>query len=188
LTIYYQHIGEITWARDAPQSIGTLSAGMKRFSIHDIEPFLTELDAFELLSIQRQVAELAPTGFQIWGIPSGAERVLEPMETGDFLLLLESIDFVYAGRVIHRISQHCWELSNYIWGEARFPLIILLQGEFISYLWTEFREHFGFAENYHMRGNTMRRNPKRVASSPSRTEEAFIARLLATAGTAPFDD
>lgn len=187
MTIYYQHIGEVMWARDAPCSIGAPSTGLVRFSFRDIEPFLKELDTFELVSIQRQVAKLAPNGFQIWGIPSGARHVLEPMETGDFLLLLESSDFAYAGEVIHRISQHCWELSSHIWGEARFPLIILLKGELILYSWDEFREHFGFAANYHMRGNTMRLNAKRIASSPSRTEQAFIARVLATAGKTPLD-
>jgi hypothetical protein len=109
------------------------------------------------------------------------------MEAGDFLLLLESIDFAYVGEVIHRVTQHCWELSSHIWGEARFPLIILLKGELILYSWTDFREHFGFAANYHMRGNTMRLNPNRIARSQSRTEEAFIAQLLATAGTAPLE-
>jgi hypothetical protein len=159
LTIYYQHIGEAIWARDAPECIGTPSEGLKRFSFSELESFLKELDAFELRSIKSQIAKLAPSGFQIWGIPSGAYHVLEPMETGDFLLLLESSDFAYVGRVIHRVTQHCWELSSHIWGEVRFPLIVFLNGELILYSWDEFREHFGFKANYHMRGNTMRLNP-----------------------------
>jgi hypothetical protein len=120
LTIYYQHIGEVMWARDAPRSIGTSSAGLIHFSFRDIEPFLKELDAFELGSIERQSRKLAPTGFQIWGIPSGAHRVLEPMQTGDFLLLLESTDFAYADQVIYRVTQHCWDLSSHIWGGGTF--------------------------------------------------------------------
>jgi hypothetical protein len=36
LTIYYQHIGEVMWARDAPRSIGTSSAGLIHFSFRDI--------------------------------------------------------------------------------------------------------------------------------------------------------
>lgn len=132
MTIYYQHIGEVMWARDAPESIGTPSNGLMRFSFSEIEPFLKELDTFELASIRAQVAKRAPSGFQIWGIPSGAQRVLEPMETGDFLLLLESTDFAYVGQVIHRITQHCWDLSSYIWGEARFPLIILYAWQYYS--------------------------------------------------------
>jgi hypothetical protein len=46
---------------------------------------------------------------------------------------------------------------------------------------------FNFASNYHMRGNTMRLSAERIAESPFRTEEAFIAHLLTTVGTSPFD-
>jgi hypothetical protein len=64
---------------------------------------------------------------------------------------------------------------------------MLLQGELISYSWDDFRDHFGFAANYHMRGNTMSLSADRVAASPWQTEEAFIARLMTTVGTSPFD-
>jgi hypothetical protein len=155
-----------------------------RFSFRDIELYLPELDALELLSVQSKAAELAPTGFQVWGIPSGAQRVLEQMDTGDFLLLLESSDFAYASQVIHRITRPCWELSRHIWGEERFPIVILLQGELISYAWTEFREHFGFAANYHMRGNTMRLSAERVAlQQPKRRLSLGSSRLLAAGHT-----
>ena len=187
MTIYYQHIGEVMWERDAPRSIGTAKTGVVRFSFRDIEPFLPELDALERLAIQSKISDLAPTGFQVWGIPSGAQQVLEHMDTGDFLLLAESIDFAYAGQVIHRIGGHCWHLSEHIWGEERFPIVILLQGELISYPWTEFRDHFGYAPNYRMRGLTYRVSATSVASSPSKTEEAFIAGLLTTVGRNPVD-
>jgi hypothetical protein len=187
LTIYYQHIGEVMWARDAPRSIGTSSAGLIHFSFRDIEPFLKELDAFELGSIERQSRKLAPTGFQIWGIPSGAHRVLEPMQQAISCSCWRVPISRMLARLFTALLNTAGTCPATFGGEARFPLIILLNGELISYSWMEFREHFGFATNYHMRGNTMRLNPNRIASSPSRTEEAFIARLLATAGTNPFD-
>ncbi len=187
MTIYYQHIGESLWRRDAPKSIGTSTLGLKRFSVTDIEPYLASLDAYEMMSIRSKVDDLAPTGFQIWGIPQGAQRVLASMDTADYLMLLESTDFAYVGQVIHRISQPCWDLSRHIWGEQRFPIIILLQGELITYPWRDFREQFDFDQNYHMRGNTMRLSEERVGSSSFVTEEAFIAKLLTTTGVTPGD-
>jgi hypothetical protein len=186
MTIYYQHIGEKLWTRDAPQSIGT-PTGVRRFTIQDIESFLGHLEPFELLSIYRVVEDLAPTGFQIWGIPEGARDVLAPMVSGDFLLLLESTDFRYVGQVLHRTSQPCWDLSRHIWGESRFPLIILLQGEMITYEWKQFATDFEFASNYHMRGQTMRLANERVAASEFETEENFVSHLLTTTGTHPAD-
>jgi hypothetical protein len=175
------------WLRDGPRSIGTRENGVKRFSWLDIEPFVRDLDGFEVMSMRHKIADLAPTGFQIWGIPSGAQRVLEPMRTGDFLMLLESTDFSYVGQVIHRASQPQWAWSRHIWGEERFPLIILLQGELITYGWDAFTTHFGFDPKYHMRGNTMRLADERVATSPSGSEEAFIATLLTSTGVKSWD-
>jgi hypothetical protein len=187
MTIYYQHIGERLTARDFPKSLGTAGSGLVRFGFKDIEGFLEHLTPLELLDIESKCSQLAPTGFQIWGIPSGAQRVLEKMQTGDFLMLLESTDFAYCGQVLHRITDMCPDLSNEIWGEQKFPIIILLQGEMISYGWNEFAEHFGFAPNYHMRGNTMSLSAKRVIESTSGTEEAFISSVLTTKGTNPVD-
>jgi HNH endonuclease len=187
MTVFYQHIGGPLWRRDAPRSIGTSVGGVRRFRFNDIEQFLAALDAYEILAMRAKANDLAPTGFQIWGIPEGARRVLAKMDTGDFLMLRESDLFRYVGQVIHRTSQPCWDLSRHIWGEASYPLIVLLQGELIEYPWNTFHEQFGFASNFHMRGNTMRLARERIAASSWRTEETFIAGLLTTTGTKPFD-
>jgi hypothetical protein len=182
MAIYYQHIGRDLWHRDGPRSIGTSDGGLRRFTLADIASFLGPVDAVEQALIRAKVTEHAPTGFQVWGIPSGAERVLQGMDTGDFLLLLEADHFRYAGQVIHRVSAPCWDLSAHIWGEQRFPLIVLLQGQMVAYPWLEFVGHFGFGPKYHMRGNTMRLAPERTAASPSGSEEAFMSTLLTKAG------
>lgn len=147
------------------------------------EGYLDGVTPYELMEARSKVTELANTGFQIWGIPSGAQHVLEKMGTGDFLMLLESTDFRYVGQVIHRFVQPNHRLSTRIWGEERFPLIILLQGELITYGWDAFVQHFGFDARYHMRGNTMRLSDERVATSQSATEERFISTILTTTGT-----
>ena len=180
MTVYYQHIGEKLAARDFPCSLGTPKAGLRRFRFGDVEPYLRQLRPEELTEIGAKVRDFAPTGFQNRGIPSGAEAVLAGMVTGDFLLLLESTEFRYVGQVIHRASEMCWNLSDHIWGEQRFPILILLQGELIDYPWAEFVAAFGFAANYHMRGNTMRLADERLIASRFGSEEAFVVALLAS--------
>jgi putative restriction endonuclease len=76
----------------------------------------------------------------------------------------------------------CWDLSEHIWGEQRFPILILLRGELIDYAWAEFCSNFDFATNYHMRGNTVRLAEDRLLGSRFGAEETFIAALLATKG------
>src|SRR3954447_22279830 len=121
MAVYYQHIGQKLAARDFPRSLGTREAGLRRFGLGDVEPYLGHLPPEELADMAAKVRDLAPTGFQVWGIPSGAAAVLAGMATGDFLLLLESTEFRYVGQVIHRASEMCWDLSDHIWGEQRFP-------------------------------------------------------------------
>ena len=179
MTIYYQHVGEEMTARDFPQSIGS-DHRLVRFHFSDIEPFLGHLHSSELMEIKSRITDLAPTGFQVWGIPSGAQTVLKNMSGGDYLLLLESIHFAYCGQVLHRVSEMCYDLSENIWGEERFPIIILLQGELINYSWIDFVEHFGYKSNYRMRGQTSNIADRIVASSPSETEEDFITELMTT--------
>ena len=61
MSIFYQHIGERMWMRDAPKSIGTKNDGLKRFQISDIEEFIDHLDPFEQMSTADAVKTLAPT-------------------------------------------------------------------------------------------------------------------------------
>lgn len=178
MTLYYQHIGRALWARDAPRTLGSEEEGLRRFQFEDVEGHLTDTPSPEVSAIRDLVAEVAPTGFQIWGLPGGAAGVLRTMVPGDSLLLLESEDFRYVGQVLHRLSEPSWELSSHLWGEQRFPLILFLQGHLVRYGWHDFKEDFAFAPNYGMRGNTMRLAPERVAASRFGTEEAFIAALL----------
>ncbi|MDE0172505.1 MAG: hypothetical protein OYH76_01570 [Defluviicoccus sp.] len=186
MAIYYQHIGERLAERDFPRTLGTLPAAMHEFLLADIETYLDHLDIAELEDIRSKHNHLSPRGFQIWGLPSGAERVLSEMCTGDYLMLLESIDFRYCGKVIHRVTEFCWELSRHLWGEQRFPIIVFLQGKFIQYDWLEFVADFQFNQKYHMRGNTMKLAQSRIEQSKYMTENAFISHIWNTKEFRPF--
>lgn len=179
MSIFYQHIGRAMWARDAPQSLGS-DEGLRHFHIEDLKPFLTDISPLSVETLEELEAELAPTGFQIWGLPAGAAGVLRHMGAGDYLLLLENDEFRYAGQVLLRLHEPSWALSNYLWGEQRFPLIVFLQGQLVRYEWEEFKTEFGFDSRYHMRGNTMRLAAAKMANSRFSSEEEFIAGLLGT--------
>lgn len=187
MTVFYQHIGERLWERDAPRSIGTDKVGLKRFFLNDVDPYLRHLNPSEYIDVRRTIQSVAPTGFQIWGLPQGASGVLSRMHGGDFLMLLESTEFAYVGQVIFRVSEPCWDLSRFIWTEQRFPMIVMLQGELIRYPWDAFLQDFKFAPNYHMRGTTAALGPQRIPASKYETEETFIAGLLTTKGVRPWD-
>ena len=178
MAVYYQHIGEALWRRDAPKSLGSDDGSLRRFHMVDVDEFLSDIPSPELAEVRSVANELAPTGFQIWGLPNGAAATLRSMIPGDSLLLLERDDFRYIGQILHRFSEPSWKLSDYIWGEQRFPIIVFLQGQMIRYPWEQFKRDFGFAANYGMRGNTMRLAAERIQASRFGSEDSFLASIL----------
>ena len=180
LTVYYQHIGHPLWMRDAPKSLGTPQAGVVRFQMHDIENYFDHVLPGEIALLKEKVRRFAAEGFQIWGLPEGAARVISNMGDGDFLMLLESDEFRFLAQVLHKISEPCPDLSRSIWGEGRFSQIVILQGEMIAYPWSQFCTDFAFAPGYHMQGNTMRLAQERLNLSSWGDEEAFVAHLITT--------
>lgn len=183
MAIYYQHIGRDLWARDAPLSIVDQDR-LIDFEFHDLEGSFTSLSPEELDHVR---ADLGGKSFQIWGLPSGAAKVLKHMVPGDHLMLLESEEFRYVGNVLHYMNEPSWDLSARIWGEQRFPLIVMLQGSAIHYPWVKFVRELGFAVNYHMRGNTCRIADERITSSRFGTERDFIKNLTAEAAQSPLE-
>lgn len=175
MTVYYQHVGEQMAARDFPVSLGSPTTGLKGFRLAELEANLQHVDTAEFSAMK---TKLSDRPFQIWGLPAGAERVVARMTTDDFLILLESVDFQYCGRILHRVSKFSHELSRQVWGEQRFPIIVFLDGDLISYEWRDFLSDLGFAGNYRLRGTTMSIGGDRIAASRFKTEGAFIDHVL----------
>ena len=142
MSVFFQHVGEAGAARDFPRTIGTAKGGLRRFHVGDLETYLAQLPPGEVERLQRDADKYEPEGFQVWGIPSGARSILRDFQVGDYLLLLEAAtpggSFAYVGRAIAKPSQECFELSQHLWGEQRFPLIVFLKGNLTSYPWLRF--------------------------------------------------
>lgn len=182
MTIYFQHVGEAGGARDFPKTIGSASTGLVRRQWQQIEPLLSELDPHELQRLKNELTLAAPDGFQIWGIPSGARSAIRSLSIGDYLLLLESAtiggQFAYGGQVIARPSQECRVLSEYLWGEHKFPLIVFLSGGLTQYRWSKFCEIFGYKSNWNPAGQTYRITDERWQTAYFEDEDAFIEAFI----------
>ncbi|MEW6688554.1 MAG: hypothetical protein AB1452_05610 [Pseudomonadota bacterium] len=177
MTVFFQHVGEAGAARDFPRTIGTERAGLIRYELSEISTYLHPLLSDEVESIEAITKVETPKGFQIWGIPAGARPVLRRMAHGDYLLLLETIGegglFTYGGRVVARLSRELPAFSKFLWTEARFPIIIFLDGDLLRYGWPDFRNRFGFAPNFDPRGRTYRLLPDRIRAAGFASESAF---------------
>jgi 5-methylcytosine-specific restriction protein A len=196
MTVFFQHVGERGGNRDFPRTIGTAGGGLVYFHFEDIEPYLEEIGADERRQMRRATEEIDADGFQIWGVPSGARTVLRELTVDDYLLLLESVgpggSFAYAGRIIWRASVECFTLSRHLWGEGRFPIIVLMTGGLANYRWYDFCDRLGYKRNWNPIGNTYRLQPERLRASVFGDEAALIHRMvghdLTRAGLRAVDD
>jgi hypothetical protein len=177
MTVFFQHVGEQGAARDFPRTIGTRKSGLVAFRLYEIESYMASLTPYERSYIRSSIDELAPGGFQIWGIPAGAKSILRTMQTGDYLLLLESVTeggfFAYGGEVIAKVPKELPELSRFLWTEAHFPLIVFLKGAMLHYPWPLFCNDFKFKVNWNPAGQTYRLKEERLHESPFGGELAF---------------
>ena len=152
--------------------------GLRRFTFDDVEPYLQHLGKDELGRLAGVCETDGSDGFQIWGIPSGARSVLKNFVEGDQLLLLKSITYggaiEYSGRAVGIPREECFDLSQHLWGEARFPLICFLVGKHVHFPWSMFLETFGFKPNWDPAGMTWRLLPQRVQDSRFGSEDEFI--------------
>jgi hypothetical protein len=138
MAVFWQHVGDQNSRRDLPRTIGTPSSGLREFSLTEIESGI-DVECGERADLARRLARIGNGAFQIWGFPSGAEEVLRKMETGDYLLLLDSNadwgSFRYFGRVFLRLPGKQWKLSERLWGEGRYPIVTFVRGQLVNYPW-----------------------------------------------------
>lgn len=181
MAIYFQHVGERGGERDFPKTIGTYDNGLKRYSLNDLNNMQAQLTDTERATLDNILQKETPSGFQLWGIPSGAKSVIKSLRRNDWLLLLVTDRpggcFYYVGRVIHLLERENFGLSSKLWGEPRFPLIILLDGTLTSYAWEQFRDAFGYKQNWRLAGNTYRLTDERIALSQFSSEAQIISAI-----------
>jgi 5-methylcytosine-specific restriction protein A len=186
MAIFFQHVGERGGKRDFPKTIGTPENGLKYFQIDQLHEVTAGLESREIDSIHNKIRQQSPDGFQLWGIPSGARSVISNLRDGDWLLLLESDgpggQFYYGGKVVYRPNREMFDLSTRLWGEPRFPLIVLLDGKLTNFSWERFRDAFGYAPNWRLAGNTYRLTQERIGRSQFATEDDVIIAILGIAG------
>lgn len=182
MTVYFQHVGEAGGRRDFPKTIGEMESGVVEFKFSDIVGHLSNISKIELADLEQRLAQQAPKGFQIWGIPSGARSVLKNIEVGDSILLLESAghegSFAYGGRIIAFPSKECFELSRHLWGEAKFPIIVFLTGGMTNFLWRDFCSLVNYKNNWNPAGQTYRITEDRMNFAGFQSDGQLIERIL----------
>jgi hypothetical protein len=181
MTIFFHHVGQVGATRDFPRTVILPNGQLVEWSMERLENHLNDLSSNAINYLREEVLKSGPDSFQIWGIPSGGERAIGKLDVGDYMLLLGSeragSTFEYAGRVIARVPIQARDLSKFLWGESRFPIIFFMRGVAISYPWDEFKSSLHYSSNWTVRGNSYSISNKRISESRYGNEEAFLREI-----------
>jgi hypothetical protein len=146
--------------------------------LEDIRTKLSGLSPIQKADLERNFQRIGSTSFQIWGLPTGARQTLSKLETGDYLMLLDTDadwgSFRYIGRVLYYLPGEHWELSLHLWKERKFPLIVLLRGQLIRYPWFRFLNDFKFGLGMKPMGRTYRISEKSFGEGPATNDSVFF--------------
>jgi hypothetical protein len=145
MTVFWHHVGDAMSVRDFPKTIGNTRTGnLKVFYLSELQAYLDPFSGPQQHEMADAFARIGEAGFQIWGVPAGAKKQFNRISVGDTLLLLNTDQdfgsFQYIGHVLLPLQGEHWKLSDYLWGEQKFPLILFLVGTVVGYPWPKFVE------------------------------------------------
>jgi hypothetical protein len=182
MTVFWQHVGAANSARNFPRTVGIPSKGLREFSTSDVRSLLNGLGPLQQSELERNFDTIGTTKFQIWGLPTGAKEILEKMNSGDYLLLLDTNGeggaFRYIGRILYRLPSEQWDLSKHLWKDTSYPIIVLLRGHLIEYPWVSFLADFHYGSGLRPMGRTYRIAKKAIAESRFGNEAMFYNKVL----------
>jgi hypothetical protein len=69
-------------------------------------------------------------------------------------------------------------MSERLWGEGKFSLIVFLKGVLAEYDWEVFRDTLGYSPNFELRGMTNTVSIAALARSMYRTEAGLLKTVL----------
>lgn len=89
--LYIHHVGEAGARRDFPRTVYT------KISTKHIEEHLDTIPQSE--DLIRQINQAFPSGeCNVWGVPSGAVRVINNLQVDDYVLLMSKSEAIGDGR------------------------------------------------------------------------------------------
>lgn len=151
MRLYFHHVGQQGAERDFPKTVWS-KVPLSTVERH-LSASVTNRD-----EIIQTLTELFPSGgFNCWGVPAGAKSVIKNLRPGDAVLLVETT--AGAGSVPALcIVKAFWsiampQLSEALWGEAKFPYVFFFDTIKIDLTWSEFSGDMDYAPNFRPSGN-----------------------------------
>ena len=150
MNIFFHHVGAEGSSEDFPKTV------FQRRDLSVVEENIPGDSPWKQAVVQTLEREFPTNTFNCWGVPAGGEIVVQRLQEGDTVLLVESarIDGTIPalGVVKVFVPQPFIDLSNALWGSERFPFVFFFDTEVLEYPWIRFLDDIGYKERFNPRG------------------------------------
>lgn len=168
MQMYFHHVGQRGSSEDFPKTV------FADVPLERIESHLRPDD-----SLRGFLRRRFPNGScNVWGVPSGAHSVIQGLNTGDAVLLVQStagegsVPALCPNVIYHNHANH--DLSQELWGNARFPYVFFFATEPIEMTWSEMCRDLGYMLGWQPR-YFVRITPERL--EPFGGPEGYLRRV-----------
>lgn len=150
MKLFYHHVGILGAKEDFKKTIFT------EVSISVVEKNVDEKNPNKQAMLEALKTNFPSGKFNCWGVPSGANNVINNLNDSDAVLLVESTS--NEGRVPVLCKVVCFwkdefsQLSKALWGNDKFPYIFFFRTEKLNLTWGELLSHLGYKPNFDPRG------------------------------------
>ncbi|WP_028963158.1 HNH endonuclease [Sulfobacillus thermosulfidooxidans] len=174
MNIFIHHVGKDGANRDFPKSIENQVPSQK-----------TKLYKSTFRNGLKNIGDET----NIWGVPAGAKPIFDQLNEGDWIFLIGSLNKIpdtqtweskirFAFQIVDYtigIEEQAFDLSKSIWGEPRFPLVVVGQVFPIDLQYSRLLRYIGYKPNFFPSGLFFRVNESRMAMTPEELMEEILS-------------
>lgn len=174
MNIFIHHVGKDGADRDFPKSIEN------QVPLQKIKPYISTFrDGLKNIGDETN----------IWGVPAGAKSNFNKINQGDWILLIGQLNkipdtqtweskILFAFQIVDYttdIEEQAFDLSKSIWGEPRFPLVVVGQVFSIDLQYSRLLRYIGYKPNFNPLGLFSRVNESRMSRTPEELMEEILS-------------
>jgi hypothetical protein len=173
MKLFYHHVGQQGADEDFSKTV------FARKPISLVEESVPEQEPLKQPLLSELRLQFPSGDFNCWGVPAGAQHVVNALEVGDVVLLVES---AHETGIIPALCEvkvffpyQFPTLSNALWGAHKYPYIFFFETERLDLPWREFLKLLGYKENFNPRGKFYSIADERLAALGG--SGGFVSRL-----------
>ena len=150
MRVFYHHVGQRGASDDFPKTV------FRPVTMELVQSAVDPADQLGQLLLRELATEFPGGSFNCWGVPDGANVVIQNLAPGDAVFLVESVHQggsvpamapvrVYLNHELRRLSQALWQ-------DEKYPHIFFFETERLNLSWMQFIEYLGYKSNFDPRG------------------------------------